>query len=465
MRERWVVVTTLALLQSVTIAAGIYAMSDDDFSLAAMTRQTPRPTEPVKPPPVPIVTSGPVLATGGDGPLPTKGTLAQQLTDALGDDALGDHVGAVVIDATTGQQIFAANADAGIIPASTTKIVTSVVALASLGPDTRLATKVVQGPSGNSIVLVGGGDPTLAGPAAKAGAYPKQATLAQLASRTATALKAKGVSKVTLSYDDSLYSGSDQGPGWKPSYVPDGNVAPVHALEIDEGKANPARSQPRVSDPPQYAAAAFAKLLAKYGISASKTIRSARALDGAATLATVFSAPVYALVERTLTMSDNDLAEALARHVAIKEGQPASFEGARTATQKVLKRLGAAKGIQVYDGSGLSPLNKISADGLARLVSLAASPANPGLHPIVSGMPVSGFTGTLGNGRRFTRSDSKSEVGLVRAKTGTLNNVNTLAGLATTRDGRLVTFAFLADKVPLSAEPVLDRLAAIVARS
>ncbi len=80
-------------------------------------------------------------------------------------------------------------------------------------------------------------------------------------------------------------------------------------------------------------------------------------------------------------------------------------------------------------------------------------------------MPIAGFSGTLGNGRRFTRSDSKGQVGLVRAKTGTLNNINTLAGMATTKDGRLVTFAFMADRVPLNAEPVLDRLAATVARS
>ncbi len=79
--------------------------------------------------------------------------------------------------------------------------------------------------------------------------------------------------------------------------------------------------------------------------------------------------------------------------------------------------------------------------------------------------PSPGFSGTLGNGRRFTGGDSKGQVGLVRAKTGTLNNVNTLAGLATTKDGRLVTFAFMADRVPAYAEPALDRLAAIVARS
>lgn len=459
-RERWVALTTLAMLQAVTIVAGAYALTND-LSLGALTRPEPLPTERAEPSPVPVVTAGPVLASGGDGPLPPKGTLTAQLADALGDEALGDRVGAVVIDAGTGEQIFAAGAATGITPASTTKVVTCAAALASLGPDARLKTSVVQGPNRNSIVLVGGGDPTLAGPSAKPGAYPKQASMVQLASRTAAALKSSGVTKVTLSYDASLFTGSGSAPGWKPNYIPDGEAAPVHALAIDEGRQNPASSTPRVADPAAYAATAFAKTLGKYGISVGASIRPAKAARGAATLAAVESAPVYALVERTLTKSDNDLAEALARHVAIKEGRPASFEGGSQAVLAVLKRLGIDKGVTVSDGSGLSIRNRISAEGLARVLAVAAK--DPALRPLLAGMPIAGFTGTLGH--RFTGGDSKGQVGLVRAKTGTLNHVNTLAGFATTRSGRLVTFAFLADKVPYTAESVLDRLAAIVARS
>ncbi|MFI7129147.1 D-alanyl-D-alanine carboxypeptidase/D-alanyl-D-alanine-endopeptidase [Nonomuraea sp. NPDC050153] len=390
--------------------------------------------------------------------------MTRRLTSALGDDALGSRVGAVVLDAATGERIFAANADTPIVPASTTKIVTCSAALASLGPDARLSTRVVQGAKPGTAVLVGGGDPMLAGPSAKP-TYPKQASLATLAARTAATLKAQNVRKITLSYDTSLFVGSAIAPGWKPNYVPDGEVAPVYALTIDEGRQNPRFHQPRVSNPPQYAADAFARLLTKQGITVSRSVRAGKAPASAPELGRVDSAPIYSLVEHALTRSDNDMAEALARQVAVKEGLQASFEGGAKAVVAVLQRLGAAQGISLSDGSGLSTRNRISPSALAKLIAMSGSASQPGLHAVASGMPIAGFSGTLGNGRRFTSSDSRGEVGLVRAKTGTLNNVNTLAGMATTKDGRLVTFAFMADRVPGSAEPVLDRLAAIVARS
>lgn len=470
-RDRWVMLTTLAVLQAVTVVIAVYAMMTG-LTLDALTGSSPTRPAASSPAegssPVPVVTAGPVLARltakSGDGPLPTKGTLTRQLTDALGDPALGDRVGAVVIDAATGERVFGANPDLPVTPASTTKVVTCAAALASLGPDTKLATRTVQGTKPGSIVLVGGGDPMLAGPYAKP-SYPKQASLRTLAARTAAALSAKGVRKVTLSYDSSLFVGQAKADGWKTNYIPDGEVAPVHALAIDEGRANPRLRAPRVANPPKYAADAFAKLLAKRGIEVTGSVRPARAAAGAPELARVESAPLYTLVEHTLTHSDNDFAEALLRHVAIKEGQEASFAGGAKAVGAVLQRLGVTQPVKLSDGSGLSIRNRIAPSTLAEVIAMTGNERHPELHALASGMPIAGFTGTLGKANRFALPDSKGQVGLVRAKTGTLNNVNTLAGFATTKDGRLVTYAFMADKVPVTAEPVLDRLAAIVSRS
>ncbi|MFC6083416.1 D-alanyl-D-alanine carboxypeptidase/D-alanyl-D-alanine endopeptidase [Sphaerisporangium aureirubrum] len=452
---------TLAALQVFVGAAGAHLLAGG--GLDAATARPPVAAASPTPTPVPIVTAGPVLVTGPQGSVPAKGSLAARLTEALGDRALGPSVGAVVVDVAGGDRLFGSRADSGLTPASTTKVVTAAAALTSLGPDTRMATRVVLG-KGRSIVLVGGGDVMLAGPGSgKPGTYPRPATLATLAARTAKALKEQKVTSVTLGYDDSLFSGPRTATGWKPGYIPEGSVAPVSALTMDEGRTDPDRDA-RYADPARSTAEAFRVLLGKYGIKAARSVDRARAPSGAAEVARVESAPVYELVEHMLTVSDNDLAEALAHQVAIKEGRPGSFAGGAQAVQGVLKKLGAAQGVVVYDGSGLSTRNRITPAALARLVSLAASPGHPRLRSLLSGLPVAGFTGTLDN--RYGRSDTRQGAGMVRAKTGTLNGVNTLTGLARTAEGRLVAFAFMADEVadPAGAMAALDRLATLVSR-
>ncbi|GAA3787229.1 D-alanyl-D-alanine carboxypeptidase/D-alanyl-D-alanine-endopeptidase [Sphaerisporangium flaviroseum] len=458
-RERLIAVTTLALLQAFVCAAGAYVLAAG--GLVGIAARPPAETASPTPTPVAIVTAGPVLPPAQNGNLPAKNSLSAQLSRTLGDSALGGNVGAVVVDIAAGTVLFDSKAGTGITPASTTKVATAVAALTSLGPDTRVATRVVQ-PKDGSITLVGGGDPTLMGPRAeRSPAYPRHASLAVLASRTAKALKAAGVTSVGLGYDDTLFSGSRTAPGWKPGYIPEGSVAPVTALTIDEGRQDPRRSA-RYADPPRSATEAFATLLGRYGIKVGKSIKRARAAVTAKEVARVESPPVYELVEQMLTLSDNDVAEALAHLVAVKEGRSGTFTGVAQAMQGTLKRLGVGEGVVVYDGSGLSTRNRITPAALARLIALSASPANPRLHAVISGLPVAGFTGTLDD--RYGKKETKDAAGVVRAKTGTLNGVNTLTGLSRTADGRLLAFAFMADDVPDpdGAVAALDRLAALV---
>lgn len=459
--ERWVVLFSLVLLQVFAVAAGSYVIIHGSGRMSAVPIASPRPTPTV----TPIATAGPILAAVENGPLPGKGTLTTLLADAMKDPVLGNRVAGVVLDAETGATLFDGGAATALTPASTTKVVTAFAVLASMGPDARLATKVVRGTTGNSIVLVGGGDPTLAGPkAAKAPVYPRSATLAQLAYRSARALKSAGMTSVILSYDASLFTGPSTAPGWKPTYVPEGSVAPVTALTIDEGRASPDESA-RVSDPSRTAANAFASLLGDYGIKVGKSVNPGKARPAARELARVESPPIYQLVERMATLSDNDLAEALARQVAIKERLPHTFVGEAQAIRRVLGRLGVDDGVEIYDGSGLSTRNRITPAALARLLTVAMSPSNPHLHSLVSGLPVAGFTGTLHG--RYDETVSRAGAGLVRAKTGSLTGVNTLAGVAYTADGRLLSFAFMADKVEDAVRSVaaLDRMATIVCGS
>ncbi len=83
------------------------------------------------------------------------------------------------------------------------------------------------------------------------------------------------------------------------------------------------------------------------------------------------------------------------------------------------------------------------------------------LWPVTSGLPIAGVTGTLAE--RFDTTGTAPGRGVVRAKTGTLTGVVSLAGVVRDRSGRLLVFGFVADRSPgplLDAQAALDRAAA-----
>lgn len=392
---------------------------------------------------------GGTTTPGGVKAAPGGKDLAGLLDPLLKDDpALGEHRAAAVVDLTTGERLYGLDGDAPLIPASTTKIATAVAALTALGPDHRLTTRTALEADTGELVLVGGGDPTLTARKDPRGL----ASLRTLAEQTATALKKRDVRKVTLSYDTTLYAGTEMHP-----IGVNENLARVTALMVDEGRTDGSTSgpAPRVPDPAADAARTFAGLLEEHGVTASAPGPS-KATARADTLATVSSPPLSALVERMLTNSDNDLAEALARHTAVATGKRADFDGAGAAVTARLGQLGLpVRGARFHDGSGLDRTDLISADLLTALLAEAADPARPQLRAVLTGLPVAHFTGTLAG--RYT----DGAAGLVRAKTGTLTGVNTLAGTVTTPDGHLLGFAFLANATtdPWTAQTTLDRAA------
>jgi D-alanyl-D-alanine carboxypeptidase/D-alanyl-D-alanine-endopeptidase (penicillin-binding protein 4) len=408
----------------------------------------------------------PVLApvTGeGAAAVPTPAGLTTALASLLKDPALGDRVPFAVSDAATGRLLYGQDQDKASTPASTAKLTTAVAALAALGSDHRLTTRTVAGPTPGSVVLVGGGDPTLTALDGKQyqGRY-EPAKLSDLAAKTAEALKATGVTQVTLTYDASLYTGPVSHPIGKNE-----NIAPVVPLMADEGRIKPAVTEAvgdRLNDPAADAAAKFSALLAAHGVTVTGKAVPGQAPAGAAPLGEVTSPPMSDFTEQMLTASDNDMAEAMIRQVALKNGQPASFAGGAAAVRQVLEGLGVKTGtMALNDGSGLDKTDKLPPAVLTQVLALAASPQHPELRPAVTGMPVGGFTGTLAD--RYDDKGSTDGAGLIRAKTGSLTGVSTLAGLVRDNDGRLLAFAFLADRVG-PAEPArtaLDRMATTLA--
>ncbi|WP_374991315.1 D-alanyl-D-alanine carboxypeptidase/D-alanyl-D-alanine-endopeptidase [Streptomyces sp. LHD-70] len=395
-------------------------------------------------------------APAGGAPAPTGRALADVLDPLLKDPSLGTDRTASVVDAATGKEVYGTKAGDAVTPASTIKIATAAAALSALGPDHRIATRTVL--DKDRVTLVGGGDPTLTARKGDQG----NASLHTLADATAHALRTQGVDKIKLSYDTSAYSGPDQHP-----IGPNENIAPISPLMADEGRLDDSTSgpAPRTAEPARDAARTFADLLRDREIDVDGEPGSKKAGKGAKTIGTVRSAPLAALVERMLTHSDNDIAEHLARQTAIAADEPASFDGAAKAVRQELKKLELPLDKAKFaDGSGLDREDRLSAKLLTALLARAADPAHAELRPVLTGLPVAGFTGTLRN-RYADDKASAPGTGLVRAKTGTLTGVNTLAGSVVDADGRLLVFAFTASGTgdPRAAQSTLDRLAAAVA--
>jgi serine-type D-Ala-D-Ala carboxypeptidase/endopeptidase (penicillin-binding protein 4) len=408
----------------------------------------------------------PVLqAVGGDAPAPTPAGVRAAIAPLLKDPALGPRVNVSIVDVSAGTPLLQQNADTMTTPASTTKLLTAVAVLAARGPAYRLTTRAVAGASPGDVVLVGGGDPTLA--VNRTGLFPGAARLDVLAGQVRRALGATRPTRVVL--DTSLYGGPDTAVGWEPGDIaPAGQVARIQPVMTDGGRIRPVHHEvgadPRFADPALAAAKAFARQLGVATVTRGKAPAPAAAggVAPGAELGRVQSPPLVQVVDWMLQWSDNVIAEALGRQVALAAGRPATFEGATEALAAKLAALNLPSDeLDLYDTSGLSRHDGISPALLTGALALAASGRRPGLGELFGGLPVAGWSGTLQD-RFATPAPNRVGQGLVRAKTGTLTGVNTMSGELVTRDGRLLVFAVLADRTggPVAARAALDRIAA-----
>ncbi len=373
---------------------------------------------------------------------------------------LGKRVAVVVTD-TDGTALYRRGPSV-VTPASTTKLLTVTAALESIGGQHRFRTTVQR--RGRTLVLVGGGDPLLLPAPDPEVSYPvERADLRTLAQRVAKNLGKAGRSKrFVLRYDTSLFSGPSVSPQWPGDYIPDNVVSPISALWSDEGRV-PNGFGARVDDPARDAAEIFAGHLEREGVRVGQP-REGRAPSGATVVGKVRSAPLTAIAQHVLEVSDNEGAEVLLRHVALANGAAGSFAAGVREAQRVLTDLGVRfpPATRWYDGSGLSRKNRLSP--LTLIDVMTTSLDRDELSRIMAGLPVAGSTGSLSQ-----RFDVKSDPGLgrVRAKTGTLTGVSGLAGLAQTRDTRAVIFVAVADRVKevntLDARARLDQIAAALA--
>jgi D-alanyl-D-alanine carboxypeptidase/D-alanyl-D-alanine-endopeptidase (penicillin-binding protein 4) len=147
-----------------------------------------------------------------------------------------------------------------------------------------------------------------------------------------------------------------------------------------------------------------------------------------------------------LVFSDNDIAEAMARQVAVHDGLAATFENGAAAVREEVGKLGVdMSGVTTYDGSGLSRHDRIPPRVLAQTMAMAATSPNDAERVLLAALAPAGVSGTLQ--LHFYDARAQAARGVLRAKSGSLQGVVSLTGILPDADGRLLSFDMAADHV------------------
>jgi serine-type D-Ala-D-Ala carboxypeptidase/endopeptidase (penicillin-binding protein 4) len=354
---------------------------------------------------------------------------------------------AVAVDLASGTVLFEQNSGRSLAPASNEKLPLTYAALTQLGPTYRIETDVLgQGQQDGTqwtgtLVLKGNGDPTLS-----------SADLRALAAQ----VKALGIRSVTggVTGDESAYDTRRIVAGWKPSYFID-ESPPLSALVVDRARVGRVVTR----SPALAATTAFRDALRKAGIAVAGPIRIGAADAWSELLADVSSPTLGAMLRFMDRESDNFTAEMLLKHLGLTElGRGTSAAGAAVVTQALAEAGVPMTGVHIVDGSGLSQLDRLTANALGSLLKIAW--ADPTVSPaLLASLPVAGVNGTLRH--RLSKPPAR---GRVLAKTGTTDTASSLSGYVSGR----YAFAIVQNGHPLSywwARRAQDRFAQILAGS
>ncbi len=359
-----------------------------------------------------------------------------------------------------GRTILERNAATPLTPASLQKIVTAEAALTLLGPDHRYRTTVVtagepvDGVVEGDVWFVGGGDPALE-TADYAARYdpPRPSTSLEA---LADAVVAAGIREIRgdVVGDESRYDAVRYVPSWPARFAsPQNQTGPLSALSVNDGftsfPADPAATSAArpAADPPVHAAGILVGLLEERGVVVTGGAASGVApVEATRELGAIESAPLLDILDAMLVYSDNTTAELVLKELApATAGQRSTVAGAASAAAVLTEAGYPTAGVVVVDGSGLDAGNRLTCDLLADVLDREGPDSR-----LAEGFPVAGEPGTL-----ETRFEGTPADGRIRAKTGSLLFVTSLAGFADAQDGRILTFAYIANRDPLPEDAVV----------
>lgn len=412
-------------------------------------------------------------------------------------------IGVAVYDVHTNTELFAHEPDRGLNLASNTKLLTSTAALAQLGSGFRWRTAVYAdaiddktGKIAGDLYLRGRGDPVLS-----------KADLDQLAAD----LQARGVREITgaLVVDTSYFDNVTEPPHFaeqpkERSYFrapiaalgvarssvtvtvigePGGNgkvlldpdagdyvrVTKADVKTITDGRTRvkiDAKPKPdhlaievtgkinvlggsydtrkRVDDPAKFCARVFEAALAAHDIKIGKRISNGT-VPPAAKLLAWHDSPALSTVLRAMNKeSDNYIAESVLKTLGAETRAtpgPGTWADGVAAVAKYMATIGVS-GYRADNGSGLFNASEVSPHQLVQILRAAHKDYRIG-PDLVASLPTGGVDGTLA--RRWKDHAAR---GRVRAKTGTLNNVVSLAGFVGVDSEHELAFAIVVNDIP-----------------
>lgn len=395
----------------------------------------------------------------------------------------------------TGRVLYGRDARTAVTAASVQKLIVATTALDVLGADYRYETVLASSAAldgetlRSDLWLVGSGDPSLHSQDLRA---------------AARALYRAGVRHIDghVVVDASAFKGPEINPYWNPADANEDFQAPTSAISLDDGTiefdvrgtkpgavtvarvkpwsaavhaqgsvttvapdgdpsvivaAQPAanafllsgtvpagaidREWVPVRDAAHYAAAVMTQILKGEGISVALRPEVARAPQQKNILWDHRSASLRVLLGHMLYFSDNHYAEQLLRTVGLTDRHVGDDAHSLAAERSNLRARGVPiDGLHVVDGSGLADANRVSALTLATILVRALQlPQERGFYDL---LPQGGRSGTVDG------YDFQAARGRVRAKTGHLSGVSSLAGYVATRHHGVVVFAFTIDGSP-----------------
>ncbi|PHX66566.1 MAG: hypothetical protein CK518_03645 [Actinobacteria bacterium] len=352
---------------------------------------------------------------------PAQAALSAASIPAVFDELLKSAVlsnpAMVLIDGTTGQVVYEKNSFSQRKPASVMKIFAGVATLKYLDPQSSFVTNISLGVEDRTLVISGSYDPWISLDH-RVARKMKRTSLPYLAFNSLSAVKK--ANKGSLKKITVLYSG-------------------LYSQDISNLK----------------------KFWAKRGFKpVMRAITADEALLNSAALVVSDTSPrISEILDYMMKWSENNLAERLARLSSRASGSAFNSKGVSDTFVKILTDLEIdASKLTVIDASGLSKENRITAAMMGELLYKLRKDEKYAL--LYESMPVGGVSGTLRS--RFLTTAPQA-IGLVRAKTGTLNGTVTLAGYIESVDREYV-FVTLADEIPRGtranskARAAIDRL-------